>query len=154
MNKFQERNMGPNGYTGGRYVNKAHANAAQERQFPDYYQMMGSGRRDRSNSVNSLLHGYNELPLDFLPGQVADGPDEYGLRTNEEDEEYGTGRSRSNTLLSIASLYSLDDRPGRKDSIGGVSLRNPAGRAGGGETASVARSGATYPTLTLAHSPS
>ena len=72
------------------------------------------------------------LPLDFLPGQVADGPDEYGLRTNEEDEEYGTGRSRSNTLLSIASLYSLDDRPGRKDSMGGVSLRNPAGRAGGG----------------------
>ncbi len=128
INKYHERNVGQ--APGGRYVNKAQANAAQERQFPDYYQMMGSGRRDRSNSVNSLLHGYNELPLDFLPGQMADGTDEYGLRMNDEEDEGGGGRSRSNTLLSIGSIYGLDDKPGRKDSIGGVSLRNQTGRVG------------------------
>ena len=134
MNKFQERNIGPNGHgAGGRYVNKAQANAAQEHQFPDYYTMMGTGRRDRSNSVNSLLHGYNELPLDFLPGNVMnDGTDDYGLRVNEDDDGEGGGRSRSNTLLSVGSGWGLDDKPGRKDSIGGVSLRNPAGRPGGG----------------------
>lgn len=105
MSRYQDRSM-PMGANASKYMKNAAAaaNIAQNPYPPDMM-MIGYGpRRDRSNSINSLLHGYTDLPLDF---QMYDGQD-YDLK--DDDEEAGDGRSRSNTLLSVGSVY--DDKKG------------------------------------------
>jgi hypothetical protein len=107
ISRYQERTLNgvPVGPNAAKYMKNA-ANAANMSQsgYPPDMMMMGFGpRRDRSNSINSLLHGYNELPLDF---QMYDGGD-YDINDAEGEDS----RSRSNTLLSMTgSMYSGDDK--------------------------------------------
>ncbi len=114
MSRFQDRGMGG---LHANYMKQGGAGAGlQQQAYPQDVMMFGYGaRRDRSNSINSLLHGYNELPLDF---QMYDGQD-YDI--NDVDEA-GGGRSRSNTLLSVGSIYDDKSRSGA----------NPSRRGSGG----------------------
>lgn len=106
MNRYQDRAM-TMGANATKYMKNAAAAANISQTSYQDSMMIGYGpRRDRSNSVNSLLQGYNELPLDF---QMYDGQEYDGLNNNDDDEA-GGGRSRSNTLLSVGSIY--DDKRG------------------------------------------
>lgn len=104
LNRFPDRSMNMGGPNSNKYMKQGAGPAPlQQQQYPPDMMMIGFGaRRDRSNSINSLLHGYNELPLDF---QMYDGQD-YDI--NNDDDEAGGGRSRSNTLLSVSSIYDGD----------------------------------------------